>query len=366
MFWPFCAYCGLSGHSGASRPGRKEGTCMARTRHLFPGGNTAAGFVGFFESLRGAARRTVILKGGPGVGKSTLMGKVGKHYERLGLETDYYHCSGDPDSLDAVAVPDLGFLILDGTAPHIVDPALPGARDGILNLGVCLDEEQLDRQGEEIAALNRAIAGCYAQAYRYLRAALSVRQDAAAVYEAALPEKEKRALQRELAALLPAAGPGGESHAFCQAITWKGVAQETDALISETACCLDVPWGFDADALLRPVWEAAGRQGMPRCAWHDPLDAGKLGHVTAGSTVFTTAMFMDGVVFSPDMDENRLRDEASRLAFDRAACDLLQTQAVEALSQAKQKHDALERYYMDAMDYDRLEEIKGEFLAALP
>ncbi len=119
MFLPFCAYCGLSGHSGASRPGGKEGTCMARTRHLFPGGNTAAGFVGFFESLRGKARRTVILKGGPGVGKSTLMGKVGKHYERLGLETDYYHCSGDPDSLDAVAVP---------TAPRPISwtPPCPG------------------------------------------------------------------------------------------------------------------------------------------------------------------------------------------------------------------------------------------------
>ncbi len=339
---------------------------MARTRHLFPGSNTAAGFVGFFESLRSDARRTVILKGGPGVGKSTLMGKVGKHYERLGMETAYYHCSGDPDSLDAVAVPRSGFLILDGTAPHIVDPALPGARDGILNLGVCLDEEQLARQAEAIDTLNREIAGCYARAYRYLRAALAVKQDAAAVYDAALPEKEKRALQRELTALLPAAGPGGEGHAFCQAITWKGVVQETDSLLNETAYCLDVPWGFDTDALLRPVWETAARRGIARTAWHDPLDAGKLGHVTAGGAVFTTAVLMDGIVFTPDLDECALRGEASRLAFDRAACDLMINQAVEALAQAKQKHDTLERYYIDAMDYDRLEEIQREFLAALP
>ena len=339
---------------------------MARTRHLFPGSNTAAGFAGFFESLHSKALRAVILKGGPGVGKSTLMGKTGKHFERLGLDTDYYHCSGDPDSLDAVAVPEAGFLILDGTAPHIVDPALPGARDGILNLGVCLDEEQLASQREEIENLNREISGCYQQAYRYLRAALAVREDAAAVYRAALPEKEKRALQSELTALLPNSGPGAESHAFCQAVTWKGVVQETDALLNETACCLDVPWGFDVDLLLRPVWEAAGRQGMARCAWHDPLDAEKLGHVTAGGTVFTTAMLMDGVVFSPDMNQNALREEASRLAFDRAACDLMTNQAVEALAQAKQKHDALERYYIDAMDYERLEEIKQAFLTTLP
>ena len=322
--------------------------------------------MGFFESLRSAARRAVILKGGPGVGKSTLMGKVGKHYERLGLETVYYHCSGDPDSLDAVAVPALEFLVLDGTAPHIVDPSLPGARDGILNLGVCLDEEQLACHADGILALNREIAGCYARAYRYLRAALAVRQDAAAVCEAALSEKEKTALRREWTALLPAAGPGGESHAFCQAITWKGVMQETDALQGDTVYCLDAPWGFDADAILRPVWEAAGWQGMARCAWHDPMDAGRLGHVTAGPVVFTTAVVMDGVIFTPDLDENVLRREASRLAFDRAACGLLQTQAVEALAEAKQKHDALERYYTDAMDYDRLEEMQRAFLAALP
>ncbi len=339
---------------------------MAHTRHLFPGSNTAAGFVGFFESLRSASRRTVILKGGPGVGKSTLMGKVGKHYERLGMETAYYHCSGDPDSLDAVAVPGLEFLILDGTAPHIVDPVLPGARDGILNLGVCLDETQLARQADEIDTLNREIAGCYARAYRYLRSALAVKQDAAAVYDAALPEKEKRMLQRELTALLPSSGPGGECHAFCQAITWKGVAQETDALLNETAYCLDVPWGFDADALLRPVWEAAMQQGMARAAWHDPLDAGKLGHVTAGGSVYTTAVLMDGIIYTPDLDESVLRREASRLAFDRAACDLMINQAVEALAQAKQKHDALERYYIDAMDYGRLEKIQGEFLSSLP
>ena len=339
---------------------------MAATWHLFPGSNTAAGFVGFFENLRRNARRTVILKGGPGVGKSTLMGKVGRHYERLGLDTGYYHCSGDPDSLDAVYVPAADFLVLDGTAPHIVDPAYPGARDGILNLGVCLDEEQLAEQTEEIEGLCLEISGCFAQAYRYLSAALSAREDAAAVYGEALSDKEKRTLQKEWTALLPAAGPGPESHAFAQAITWKGVLQETDALAAETVYCLDAPWGFDADALLRPVWEAAQQRGMARAAYHDPLDAEKLGHVAAGGAVFTTAVLLEGVVFTPELDGGVLRRASARLAFDRAACDLMRNQAIEALAQAKQKHDALERFYMDAMDYDRLEEIKQAFLASLP
>ena len=339
---------------------------MARAWHLFPGGNTAAGFVGFFEDLRRQAKRTVILKGGPGVGKSTLMGKVGKRYEKRGLAAGYYHCSGDPDSLDAVLAPEAGFLILDGTAPHVVDPVAPGAADGILNLGECLDEEALAEQAGEITTLTKEISDCYAQAYRYLRAALALREDAAAVYDAALPETEKRVLQREWVSLLPSAEPGIETHAFAQAITWKGVLQQLDAVLTGTVYCLDAPWGFDADCLLRPVWEAACRRDIARAAYHEPLDARKLAHVTVNGVCFTTAVIPDATVFTPAFDAGVLRREASRLAFDRAAFDLMRNQAVEALANAKARHDALERFYIDAMDYDRLEEIKEKFLKTLP
>ena len=339
---------------------------MGKTWHLFPGGNTAAGFVGFFEDLRRQAKRTVILKGGPGVGKSTLMGKVGKRYEKRGLAVGYYHCSGDPDSLDAVLAPEAGFLVLDGTAPHVVDPIAPGAKDGILNLGVCLDEEALAEQAEEITTLNREIAACYAQAYRYLKAAKALRDDAAAVYAAALPEAQGQMLRREWVSLLPSAETGGETHAFAQAITWKGVLQQLDAALTGTAYCLDAPWGFDADSVLRPVWDAAARRGMGRAAFHDPLEAEKLAHVTVGGVCFTTAVAPEAAVFTPAFDAGLLRREASRLAFDRAAFDLMRNQAVEALAQAKARHDALERFYIDAMDYDRLDEIKAAFLDALP
>lgn len=339
---------------------------MARTWHLFPGGNTAAGFVGFFEHLHRQARRTVILKGGPGVGKSTLMRKVGKHYEKRCPAVDYYHCSGDPDSLDAVFVPEIGFLILDGTAPHVVDPTAPGARDGILNLGVCLDERGMAAMAGEIDVLNRDISGCYARAYRYLSAARAVRADAAAVYQEALPDGEKRRMQREWMSLILGGEPGGESHAFAQAITWKGVLQELDAVLTDTVYCLDAPWGFDADALLRPVWEDAGLRGLARAAYHDPLEADKLAHVSIGSTTFTTAMLSDATAFSPPLRATALRRENARLAFDRAAFDLMQNQAIEALAQAKARHDALERIYIDAMDYARLDEIKHGLMKTLP
>lgn len=337
-----------------------------KTRHLFPGSNTSAGFMGFFEELRARAERTVILKGGPGVGKSTLMGQAGKHFEERGMEVEYYHCSGDPDSLDAMFAPAAGYLLLDGTAPHIVDPRIPGAKDGILNLGVCLNEQQLARQAEEIEGLHQEISGCFARAYRYLAAAKTLRADAAAVYDAALSPKARRALENELLSLIPGGAEGGTFHAFAQAITCQGVLQQLDSILTDTVYCLDVPWGFDAHALLSLVFDAAARSRAERIAYHDPLDAACLAHVTVNGAVFTTAVMMDAPTFTPEMDAAVLRREAPRLAFDRAVYDLTLNQAVEALAEAKARHDALERYYVDAMDYARLGAIKEEFLEELP
>lgn len=335
-------------------------------RHFFPGSNTGAGFVGFFEDLHGHAGRTVILKGGPGVGKSSLMKAVGQRYEEKGIPVIYYHCSGDPDSLDAVFVPARDYLMLDGTAPHIVDPALPGAADGILNLGVCLDEKQLSGQRENVECLNREISACYAQAYRYLRAAQAMRDDAGAVCAAALSRNARRAALEELLSCFPEHGEGGESHLFAQAITWKGVLQYLDGILTEKTVCLDAPWGFDVHGLLSDLWQIAGRKQMYRTAYHDPLEAAKFGHIQVGDTVFTTAVVKDAPAVTPGLDPKIMSREEPRLSFDRAVYDLALNQAVEALANAKQKHDRLERYYIDAMDWSRLNAIRQETLEELP
>ena len=333
-----------------------------KIRRLFPGSNTSAGFMGFFEDLRRRAKRTIIFKGGPGVGKSTLMQEAGKHFETSGCRVEYYHCSGDPDSLDAVFAPEKGLLILDGTAPHIVDPRLPGAADGILNLGVCLNEKQLEKHRDALDQLQQDISAAFSQAYRYLSAAKAVRSDAAAVYAAAFGNKERRAMEQALFSMLPSAPDGGSGHAFAQAITCQGVLQQMDSVIEENTCCLDVPWGFDVNALLLPLWDEAARHHIRRFAYHDPLDASCLAHVAIGDQLFTTAVLMDAPCLTPQLDAAILRRENSRLAFDRAVYDLTVNQAVEALAEAKKRHDELERYYIDAMDYSHLGAIKQEFL----
>lgn len=129
--------------------------------HYFPGGNTAEGFCSHFGDILPAPmqRRMFYLKGGPGVGKSTLMRRVGEAAEKAGLEVEYFHCSSDPDSLDAVCLPQKGAALMDGTAPHVYDPVAPGARDTLVSLGDFLDEAALRSHIEDILNLQKAISG---------------------------------------------------------------------------------------------------------------------------------------------------------------------------------------------------------------
>ena len=153
--------------------------------HYFPGGNTAEGFCSHFGDILPAPmqRRMFYLKGGPGVGKSTLMRRVGEAAEKAGLEVEYFHCSSDPDSLDAVCLPQKGAALMDGTAPHVYDPVAPGARDTLVSLGDFLDEAALRSHIEDILNLQKAISGRFRRCYCYLGGAQKV-------LEAARPGQE--------------------------------------------------------------------------------------------------------------------------------------------------------------------------------
>ena len=94
----------------------------------FLGANSPDGFYSLYDQLidPAQAEEILILKGGPGCGKSSLMRRVGQAAQEHGLAVEYIVCSGDPDSLDAVILPQQGTAIVDGTAPQGVVTAGPG------------------------------------------------------------------------------------------------------------------------------------------------------------------------------------------------------------------------------------------------
>src|SRR5690554_4903273 len=139
-------------------------------RKMFPGGITYQGFYSYYQYLAGGEKnRIYIIKGGPGVGKSTFMKKIAAEILKLGYELEYHCCSTDRNSLDGVYIPQLGIALLDGTAPHEVDPKYPGAVDEIINLGDYWDESKIIPYREDIIATRHKISRFFQGAYFALK-----------------------------------------------------------------------------------------------------------------------------------------------------------------------------------------------------
>ena len=104
----------------------------------FAASNSRRGFASYYEScFRHRVDHLICIKGGPGTGKSTLMRRVAMEAERRGWQAEYYYCSSDADSLDAVLLYGKGqsLGLLDATLPHAFEPGLPGVEEEILDLG---------------------------------------------------------------------------------------------------------------------------------------------------------------------------------------------------------------------------------------
>ena len=151
-------------------------------KHFFVCGNTAKGFHNFFKINVESLNKLFILKGGPGTGKSTIMKKIGEELEALQYDIEYVHCSADPDSLDGVIVPKLGVGIVDGTAPHVIEPTAPGAIEEYVNLGVAWDTDKLATHTKEILDIQDNIKECYEKAYAEFAKGLKVHDEWEKIY----------------------------------------------------------------------------------------------------------------------------------------------------------------------------------------
>ena len=146
----------------------------------FSGSNSGDGFHNYFDGVVPPWERVTryfMIKGGPGVGKSTLMKRVAAKSEEAGEEVERFYCSGDPDSLDAVRLVKRGIVFADATSPHTMDPKYPGAVEEIVNLGEHIDRNRIVRYREEVEALTRKNSLCYRRGYAFLRAAKALEEE---------------------------------------------------------------------------------------------------------------------------------------------------------------------------------------------
>lgn len=90
-------------------------------KRLF-GSNTVHGNYHVVAKLLPLVDQRILLKGGPGTGKSFFMKEIVKASLTKGYSVEQYMCSFDPSSIDMVTIPKLNVSILDSTGSHAFSP----------------------------------------------------------------------------------------------------------------------------------------------------------------------------------------------------------------------------------------------------
>ncbi|MDD4715943.1 MAG: hypothetical protein PHT34_05310 [Oscillospiraceae bacterium] len=344
----------------------------AASAHFYLGANTPAGFYSLYDQLiaPASAEAIFILKGGPGCGKSSLMRRAAEDISARGEMVEYIHCSGDPDSLDAVFFPRLKTAIVDGTAPHIIEPQYPGVIEQYVCLGNCYNTEALKNLRTEVFTLTAAYKSYYSRAYRILDAACQVLGDLPDSFlsPTAVGRMEKR-IHSIAAREFKKTGnaPGTITKRFLGGVTSQGVLCRFDT--AETLCdrIYEIVDNHRlASPTLQFLQEAATAVGLDVITCPSPLCPKRLEHllIPALSLGFVTSTDMvpyEGHSFrrirlDALIQTEALRKNRAKLRFSKKVSRLLIEEAVSALSQAKFYHDELEALYNPYVDFSAVYE----------
>jgi len=348
------------------------------SRHFFPGGNTPAGFFSCFDSIPFGGERTIYLKGASGSGKSTFMRRAAAAFEERGLAAEYFHCSNDPGSLDGVRVPWF-FSIVDGTAPHVQDPAIPVAHDELFNMAEFIDPRAVEKHRDELRGLAQEKKRLYGRGCGYLAAAWAVYQNNERIYGQFLDRDGLHAAVLEALPLFDGQrGPGGgrNRNLFAAAITPEGFVNTLDSLTHQkTIYILQGEIGMGADVFLAQVRGAANLRGFGSESLCCPLDPGRPEHLILpelGLGFFTksrlwAAEFPAGalVIDFNDFLGAGVVECQDEINYNNAMFDELAGRAVRAFAAQRELHDRTEEIYIAGMDFDGLNQTCENKIARL-
>ncbi len=334
-------------------------------RKYFLGGNTSEGFFSYYDYLirQSEAQKIYVIKGGPGTGKSTIMKKVGEWAAEAGFETDYIYCSSDPDSLDGLVVPEMKIAMVDGTAPHIVDPKNPGAVDTIVHLGDCWNESKMKKNKADIINTNSKIKEKFRLSYEHLKAAGTLYSAKNKIYEKIVKHEELAKAQTEIIHSeikgYSSCGTAWRRKLFASSYGPKGYICHAETIGCEKKYVLR---GFAAPMITKKITDVLGEYGYDTELFYNPLaPSEEIAHIYVPELqlgIFTEDLFSGISTDGAEIIDTR--NAADQYLFDEYADEIdnlnravnRQTdEACKIIASAKSLHDKLEGYYIPNMDF---------------
>ena len=355
-----------------------------KLRRFFPGSNSARGFFSFFSEIAGPAiSRVLVLKGGPGCGKSTFMRKIGRALQEDGYDLEYHHCASDSLSLDGLVVPALGVALIDGTFPHVLDPPSPGVIGEIIDLGRFWNASALQEKKGQIFKLQAEIKRLFAQAHRILAITGAYRDILESYYQTegildwGAQDRLTLRLSEDILAGETKGGRGLVRRLFASAITPQGCVHYLADLIEPLArvYLFNGEYSTGKSRVIERVLEETLRRGFYVEAYHCALDPEKVDHMVIPElSIAIINNFMPHCITATRVCRNIdsgefIADLPPALQAEKDSFTAKYTQnlqdALSFLERARSAYQELEGYYIPQMDFTAVDYLCQETLASI-
>ncbi|MBR6695753.1 MAG: ATPase [Oscillospiraceae bacterium] len=339
----------------------------------FLGGMTSEGFkTDFNETIYSEDKFTYILKGGPGTGKSTIMKKVVETFSDTD-DIDLYYCSSDEKSLDAVVLNKKGIIVVDGTSPHTFDPIYPGIKQTIIHLGDFWNADALKKNEEDIILTTKENSEWHKRCRRYITALSSINSD---IYSIGLSALNKNKLSGFIERFVKKNIPdkksttGKVSFKKYSVMTQNGYISQEISYKNKFFLCDGLFAG--SDFMLRKLEKCISDRGydiiVSKCelcnnVLYEHIAIPELDIALISSTPLNkTEPNATKINFSRFYFHNKISEKKERLNFSKKALSNMADEAAECMKKAKEIHDELEKFYVSAIDFEKINKLTDKLI----
>ncbi len=347
-----------------------------QTKKFFASANTTDGFKSYFPQIFSPTiiDKIYILKGGPGTGKSGFMRSISLLSQKNGYSCEEFLCSSDTNSLDGVIISGLNIAILDGTSPHTTDPIYPGAIEEILNFGDFLDKEKLKQSKSEIIFLIQEKKRYYKRAYQFLRAMGEIENEILKIAEESiLQNKMQKNLESIAKVVFKKSNSNQETIRNTSTINSKGL-NRLSTLKEMSDCIYVVENHYNLGYLyLEKLYQLAKTQNQKiikshSCIFPDKVDG--LFFPDSSCAVVLGVRDYDAELKNKEYyyinmkrfsQKEVIQNDRQKIRFGTRCSEMLLSGAIDAFQDAEKAHFALERIYINAMNFQKISQIVENF-----
>ena len=343
----------------------------------FLAANSCDGFVSYFDTCFEPKNdwKAFVIKGGPGTGKSSFMKKIPNAAEETGYTVHRCPCSSDPDSLDAVVIPKLKVSVLDGTAPHVIDPQYPGAVESILNFGDFWDTAKLVQKRKEIIKLTDKNKELHKTASAFLKSAGTLLKENRSINEKQVNTEKAEGYAKLLCKkyIKEKGSCGGETVRFLSAVSPKGIVkfEETVSALCDKTVIISDDTGIVSSLIFDIVRQNALEKKLKIITVKNPFLPKITEHILIPE--LGVAFLRESKYFPLKTDSRRIHakrfmdtaESSIKVKNNTKTAGMLIDFAVSTLKNAKAVHDELEENFINAMDYEKINRFTQKFCDGL-